>query len=1099
MNDRLQTLEQGTLPCGFELGMGDLAAVNALPDASVQRACRFFRLDELMHDGTRPQREAFLNVLAALNEPGFNFVYLVRGDRQGTRIYLGVAAKPGSAEAQRLGDFATDVLQPSFQGMFRGSKLTRLYESDVYKEIVQPRQEMAYSSMVLGIPSLRDDQGRREDALDFQGIDRLASAMHGEAWQMIVICEPLSRGSIERMRQEIYEIYEHLAILAKNSVQGQRSTGESFSHNEGRSTSRSQSETHGTSTSSSSGESESVSYTEAKNSSRSRNRGESVSVSHTDGRTKSASETWGSSHSDSKTEGRSKGKSAGENHSHTSRSDNSSESHSSAHSDGTNKGGSKSAGTSDSETQGKTRSDGTTESTGSSTSSQKGRGTNRSTSEGTNASRATTESTSENYGSTTGGNTGKSLTATFELVHKKEAEELKYIDESLLPRLQSGESRGMFKTAVFLSAESPSILNRLQSNIRAIFQSGKGNFSPLTVEPLADGAHWMDDFQIHTIYSPDNARFSVFYGIPSQDGRLALASCLTLQEVGLMAGLPQYEVPGLTLTPYTPFGLNTQRPAETGFTLGHLVYGGQEQKENPVQLDRNVLNKHVFVTGITGSGKTMTCKQLLNASRMNFLVIEPAKTEYRELLLLPGLEDTLVFSVGDEQHLPLRFNPFELLPGENLTSHIDMVKAAFVSSFQFEASMPQIFEMAIYQAYERCGWDTGTGEFVGAGTPAYPTLTEFLGALEAVVRDQHFGAELEGNYRGSLISRIKNLTYGAKGRMLDCRRSVDFPALLHQHVVLEMEELKSPQDKALIMALIMGRLAEAVKLEYRKDKQFRHITLVEEAHRLLTKVQPGDGESQKYSVGVFTDMLAEIRKYGESLIIVDQIPNKLSEDVLKNTATKIVHQLLARDDKEVIGDTMMLEDAQKTFLSNLRTGQAIVFTENWSKAACVQIGTIQNAHASEELDAMRQENADAFIAKNLEAYCPELGPEATAAQWKQYREVKRRFPRFFQALRQLLANWADEPLRARAFSLLPPAEEATPELAALGARLFRQNASCHIQLSPEEQAEMEQIVLSLLQRRPEEEIEAEHRASLRLYKRYDLAFFKDKEAKTCLG
>lgn len=31
----------------------------------------------------------------------------------------------------------------------------------------------------------------------------------------------------------------------------------------------------------------------------------------------------------------------------------------------------------------------------------------------------------------------------------------------------------------------------------------------------------------------------------------------------------------------------------------------------------------------------------------------------------------------------------------------------------------------------------------------------------------------------------------------------------------------------------------------------------------------------------FADMLAEVRKYGESLIIVDQIPNKLTPEVLK--------------------------------------------------------------------------------------------------------------------------------------------------------------------------------------------------------------------------
>ena len=35
--------------------------------------------------------------------------------------------------------------------------------------------------------------------------------------------------------------------------------------------------------------------------------------------------------------------------------------------------------------------------------------------------------------------------------------------------------------------------------------------------------------------------------------------------------------------------------------------------------------------------------------------------------------------------------------------------------------------------------------------------------------------------------------------------------------------------------------------------------------------------------------VSEIRKYGESLVIVDQIPNKLTPEVLKNTNTKIIH------------------------------------------------------------------------------------------------------------------------------------------------------------------------------------------------------------------
>ncbi len=87
----------------------------------------------------------------------------------------------------------------------------------------------------------------------------------------------------------------------------------------------------------------------------------------------------------------------------------------------------------------------------------------------------------------------------------------------------------------------------------------------------------------------------------------------------------------------------------------------------------------------------------------------------------------------------------------------------------------------------------------------------------------------------------------------------------------------------------------------------------------------------------FTDMLAEVRKYGESLIIVDQIPNKLTSEVLKNTNTKIVHRLFAQDDKEAIGNTMALEDEQKNFLSHLETGRAIVSNPDFLKPIQVQI------------------------------------------------------------------------------------------------------------------------------------------------------------------
>ena len=122
---------------------------------------------------------------------------------------------------------------------------------------------------------------------------------------------------------------------------------------------------------------------------------------------------------------------------------------------------------------------------------------------------------------------------------------------------------------------------------------------------------------------------------------------------------------------------------------------------------------------------------------------------------------------------------------------------------------------------------------------------------------------------------------------------------------------------------------------------------MEEAHRLLSKVEYGDSGSKKSAVETFTDLLAEVRKYGEGLIIVDQIPNKLASEVLKNTNTKIIHKILAQDDKEAVGDTMLMDDKQKEYLSALEVGNAIVFSENTDKPVHVHITAVSDTNEEE--------------------------------------------------------------------------------------------------------------------------------------------------------
>ena len=343
--------------------------------------------------------------------------------------------------------------------------------------------------------------------------------------------------------------------------------------------------------------------------------------------------------------------------------------------------------------------------------------------------------------------------------------------------------------------------------------------------------------------------------------------------------------------------------------------------------------------------------KLLLESGLPFLVIEPAKTEYRALHALDST--TEYYILGREDLTPFRLNPFEMVESEhiNLAGHVSQLTATLAAVFPMEAAMPYLVEEAILNAYKARGWDVHAGKNLlhpcpwAEGCTAWPTFSKVVDELERVIVSKRMGDDFTAKYRGSLVAQLSNLTLGVKGRMLNTPRSMNFDSLLDGRVVIELEEMKNEQDKALFMGLIISRIADCMKQRHRKNKEFRHLTLVEEAHRLLSRPEPGDGGARKVGVDMFANLLAEVRKYGEGLIIADQIPNKLIPDVIKNTNIKIVHRLFAADDRHAIGDTMGLSDAQKDFLPLLQQGQAVVYCGGWHAPALTQV--LQGADTSE--------------------------------------------------------------------------------------------------------------------------------------------------------
>lgn len=427
---------------------------------------------------------------------------------------------------------------------------------------------------------------------------------------------------------------------------------------------------------------------------------------------------------------------------------------------------------------------------------------------------------------------------------------------------------------------------------------------------------------------------------------------LNTEELSIIMNVPRQEVQGVTIRPAPAFGVNYAPPHETdSIRLGRVIHKREPLDSQPYLLPRNLLQKHLFACGVTGSGKTTTCMGLLRGLDLPFMVIEPAKTEYRQMLNnLPSLK---IFTLGAETISPLRINPFEFCPGSNLLTHVDNLKSVFNAAFPMYAAMPYILEEAIISVYQDKGWELAASTNIylhgpsgnGDNDPCFhdflPTMQDLFEKIDAVVGGKRYAMEQTMNYSAALKARISSLLTGSKGLMLNARRSTPMADLLKECVVLELKHIGDDEEKCFLMGLLLSAIYEYREVHSRPNADLSHVLVIEEAHRLLRRVpdyvSPEVGNTRGKAVETFSNVISEIRTLGQGLIVVDQIPSKLTQDVIKNTNMKIVHRTLAKDDRDNVGSVMNLTEDQSRELSLLGVGQAVIHREGMDKAFLVQI------------------------------------------------------------------------------------------------------------------------------------------------------------------
>lgn len=568
-------------------------------------------------------------------------------------------------------------------------------------------------------------------------------------------------------------------------------------------------------------------------------------------------------------------------------------------------------------------------------------------------------STGVSSSATTSSNWQKGSTDSIALTLEHTNKQALYLEEllgRLHKRLDVGTGVGMWRTVTEVYADKPPHVEKAAQILAGLLAGSESSLDPIRIINVPDT---VDPFG-----TMDNKGLKVIDSHPLGQEYQYLSTLLTSNELAHITMLPIHELPGLPVEKLTDYGRSQIHGSEDkSISIGYLVDREIETKRQ-ITISTSQLQRHCFVTGATGSGKSNTMRGLLtelwNDQGIPFLVIEPVKREYRGMqsCIKGGMR---IFTLG-KGYNDFSINPFDFEPVVGLVPHIDHLKAAFNASLGTYSSMPFILEDIIYRVYEQYGWNLESGEnrllykaadALGEEVPSkslrnlfLPRLSDMIPLVEESI--QKFFPSITdygGSLMGALRARLSSMTRGAKGALLNQQHSVSFRELLSKPCILELSPFADNDEKSFVMALILMRLyeyrqSEDLKGEIQEPDRLRHLLVIEEAHRLLSKPNASGehtAQSRQKGVEVFADVLSEIRSYGQGIVIVDQIPSKLIPDVLRNTDVKIAHRLVDREDRQVLGATMNLDDDQLQDLAKARTGQASVYFGGLRKALRVQV------------------------------------------------------------------------------------------------------------------------------------------------------------------
>ena len=329
-------------------------------------------------------------------------------------------------------------------------------------------------------------------------------------------------------------------------------------------------------------------------------------------------------------------------------------------------------------------------------------------------------------------------------------------------------------------------------------------------------------------------------------------------------------------------------------TIGKTQYLNHTPQE--FGLNFSELTRHLGIFGSTGTGKTTLAKNILKEliqQNIPFVVFDWERN-YRDLI--KENKEVKIFTIGADTS-PFFFNYFKMPDGityqEYVKNVIEIFNKAYVGGAGSDSILLQIFDEA-YQENE------------------VPTTRDAHDILSSEMKKKLRGRDMLWKQSG--LRMLQFLSYGGIGEVFNTKLSYPIESLLNEYVVFELGALANKNDKRFFIEIFTLWYWLYKELPGMEDERLKHVLVFEEFHNIVENSQKDD---------LIQKIFRQIRKYGTSLIIIDQTPSLIPNPIFENLYTKITFSLNHKKNVDAIADAMYMDREERKYIGMLKIGQAI--------------------------------------------------------------------------------------------------------------------------------------------------------------------------------